>query len=57
MSCYIKSRKNRTQTSETKQNQRPSHLQLHVVAEGTHDLHNLLRQLAGGREHERLALV
>lgn len=37
--------------------QTPPYLQLHVVAESTHDLHDLLRQLAGGRKHEGLTLV
>lgn len=32
------------------------YLELHVVSEGPHDLDDLLRQLAGGREHEGLAL-
>ena len=32
-------------------------LHVEVVAERAHDLLNLLRELAGGREHERLALL
>lgn len=33
-----------------------SHLQLHEVSQGAHDLDDLLRELTGGCEHERLAL-
>lgn len=33
-----------------------SHLELHEVTQGAHDLDDLLGKLAGGREHERLAL-
>ena len=33
-----------------------THLELHVVPERPDHLHDLLRQLTGGGEHERLAV-
>lgn len=41
---------------ETRNSRRQTDLKLHVVPEGAHDLHDLLRQFASGREHQSLAL-
>lgn len=47
---------NRSPRAREKTNVPTSHLKLHEVTQGAHDLDDLLGKLAGRREHERLAL-